>query len=70
MENYIQWANLLEFATMSMVVFSIVNFTKELPYVKLIPTKYYSWMIAFILIATVNVHESTFAVWDIILYAI
>lgn len=70
MENYIQWVDLLQFATMSMVVFSIVNFTKEIPYVKLIPTKYYSWMIAFTLILTVNIHQATFAYWDILLYAI
>ena len=70
MEQFIQWTDLLQFATLSMVVFSIVNFTKELPFVKSLPTKYYSWFVAFLLIVLVNVHQLTFAFWDVILYMI
>jgi hypothetical protein len=70
MENFIQWTDMLQFATLSMVVFSIVNFTKEIKFIKQIPTKYYSWLVAFVLILLVNVHQSTFAIWDILLYMI
>lgn len=70
MEQFLMWSNLLEFGTVSMIVFTIVNFTKELKFLKLIPTKYLSWMIAFVLILLVNIHQSTFAIWDILLYMI
>lgn len=70
MEQFASWEMLATFATLVTVVFTVVEFTKELPYVKAIPTKYYTWAIAFLLILLGNVYGGTFKVWDVLMYAI
>lgn len=68
MNDYITWDILAQYATFVTVVFMVVEFTKELPYIKNVKTKYYSAIIAFLLVLIVNLHGGTFGYWDIVLY--
>lgn len=70
LENFASWDMLLVFGSLVTVVFAIVEFTKELNYVKLIPTRYYTWIVAFTLILVANVHGGSFKLWDLLIYAI
>ena len=68
MNEYITWEILATYATFVTIVFMVVEFTKELPVIYLMPTKYYSAIIAFVLILLVQFHADTFAYFDIVLY--
>ena len=52
------------------IVFTVVEFTKEIKGIKLIPTKYWSALIAVTLMLIVNLHNGTFEYWDIVLYVL
>jgi len=69
-ESFVSWDMLITFSTFVASVFMLVEFTKELPLIKLIRTKYYSAIIAFILLVIVNLHGGTFEYWDIVLYVL
>lgn len=69
-EQFLQWAMLLEYATFIFIVFTVVEFTKEIKGIKLIPTKYWSALIAVTLMLIVNLHNGTFEYWDIVLYVL
>lgn len=68
MSEYITWDILTQYATFVTVVFMVVEFTKELKWIKSIPTKYYSAVIAFLLILAVQFHGGTFTPWNVVLY--
>lgn len=70
MNDYITWGVLTQYATFVTIVFMVVEFTKELKFIKAIQTKYYSAWVAFILMLAIQLHEGTFARWDIMLYAL
>ena len=70
MNDFITWAVLGTYATFVTMVYMVVEFTKELPPIKAIPTKYYSAIVAFFLMLAVVLHEGTFTFWDIVLYAL
>lgn len=70
MNDYITWEILTQYATFVTIVFMVVEFTKELPYIRAMKTKYYSAIVAFILIIAVQFHNGTFDWWDVILYAL
>lgn len=70
MNEFLTWAMLIEYATFVMVVFMIVEFTKGVPFIDRIPTKYWSALISMILLVVVNLHSGTFTYWDIVMYAI
>lgn len=70
MEQFIQMSDLLTFGTLVTVVFGITNFTKELRFIKKIPTKYWSWLIALALIISSNIYNNTFTYWNLIVYPI
>ena len=69
-DSFITWDTLLVYTTYVMVVYLIVKFTKELPFIKAIPTKYFVWFVSFIGLILINLHNSTFKLWDVLLYAI
>ena len=46
----------------------VVEFTKGLKYIKKIPTKYWSFFIAFILLTITNIVMGTFRAVDIVIY--
>lgn len=68
MNDYITWEILSQYATFVTIVFMVVEFTKELPYVKAIPTKYYSALVSFFLILATQFHAQTIEAWDVVLY--
>lgn len=70
MNEFITWETLAIFASLVTVVFGITEFIKEIPYIKLLKTKYLSWIIAFVLITVSNIVLKTFVPVDIFLYAI
>ena len=70
MEKFITWDILTTYATFVTVVFMVVEFTKELKIVKKIPTKYWSFLIAFILLTITNLVVGNFKAVDMILYAL
>lgn len=68
MTEFISWAILGEYTTLVTMVYIIIEFTKELPFIKKMPTKYWSAIISFLLISLTNLHSGGFQYWDIVLY--
>lgn len=67
-DNFIDWGMLATYGTLSTLTFTVVEFTKEIPIINKIKTKYYSAIIAFTLILLTQLHATTFNYWDIVLY--
>ena len=70
MEQFITWDILTTYATFVTIVFMVVEFTKDLKFIEKIPTKYWSFIVAFILLTVVNAVTGNFKTVDIILYAL
>lgn len=70
MEQFITWEILATYTSFITIVFMVVEFTKELPLIKKIPTKYWSFIISFILLTVVNLVGNTFNLVDLVLYAL
>ena len=70
LEDFVTWELLANYGTLISIVFTIVEFTKELPFIDMIKTKYYSAVIAFILILSTQLYLGTFEYWDILLYTL
>jgi len=70
MENFMTWETLLTYTTFVSTIFMVVEFTKELPFIKKIPTKYWSFLISLGLLIVVNVVMKDFRWEDIVLYAL
>jgi len=68
MENFLTWDVLKTYASFVSIVFMVVEFTKELKWVKKIPTRYWSFIISSILLTITNLVIGTFRFVDIILY--
>jgi len=68
MDSFLTWDNLTTYASFVTIVFMVVEFTKELKLVKKIPTKYWSFFIAVILMTITNIVMGTFKGIDIVLY--
>lgn len=68
MDNFLSWDTLTTYASFVTIVFMVVEFTKGLKYVKKIPTKYWSFFIAFILLTITNIVMGTFRAVDIVIY--
>ncbi len=67
-DNFITWNMVAVYGTLSMLTFMVVEFTKSIPIIEGIKTKYYSAVIAFTLILLTQLHAGTFNYWDIVLY--
>ena len=70
MENFMTWETLLTYTTFVSTIFMVVEFTKELPFIKKIPTTYWSFLISLGLLIIVNVVMKNFKWEDIVLYAL
>lgn len=70
MEQFITWDILTTYATFVTIVYMVVEFTKELKFAKKVPTKYWSFFIAFILLTITNLVVGNFKAVDMILYAL
>lgn len=70
MENFMTWETLLTYTSFVSTIYMVVEFTKELPIIKKIPTKYWSFLISLGLLVVVNVVMKDFKWEDIVLYAL
>lgn len=70
MENFMTWETLKAYTTFVTTVYMVVEFTKELPFIKKIPTRYWSFLISLGLLAIINVVMKEFRWEDIVLYAL
>lgn len=70
MQEFITWEMLGDFVKLTGIVLATTQFVKNLPLLKKIPTQYMSWLVSFLLITLTNIHTSSFAPMDIILYAL
>lgn len=68
MEQFLTWDVLKTYASFVSIVFMVVEFTKELKFVKKIPTKYWSFFISFVLLVITNIVMNSFSFIDIFLY--
>lgn len=70
MEEFLTWDVLSTYASFVTIVFMVVEFTKDLKGIKKIPTKYWSFVISFVLMIITNLALETFHFADLILYAL
>lgn len=70
MEQFITWDILTTYATFVTIIYMVVEFTKELKFVNKIKTKYWSFVVAFILLTIVNAVMGNFKIVDLVLYAL
>ena len=70
MEQFLTWDILKDYVTFVGIVFSIVAFTKSVWLINKIPTRLWSFIVSFFLLLLVNLHESTFEWFDIVIYGI
>ena len=70
MEQFLTWEMLRDFPTFVSIVFTIVAVTKNFWIIKKIPTRLWSIIVSFVLLALVNLQANTFTYWDIVLYFI
>ena len=70
MENFMTWETLLTYTTFVSTIFMVVEFTKELPLIKKIQTRYWSFLVSLGLLTIVNVVMKDFKWEDIVLYAL
>lgn len=70
MNEFITWEMLGDFVKLTGIVVAVTQFTKNAPIVKKIPTRYWSWIIAFILIVITSINTNKFAIMDTVLYAL
>lgn len=68
MEEFLTWEVLTTYTSFVSIVFMIVEFTKELKFIKKIPTKYWSFLISFALLVLTNIVMGSFRYVDIVLY--
>jgi hypothetical protein len=68
MNDFLTWDVLLTFTGLVTTTYMVTEFTKEIPFVNKIPTKYWSYFIALILLVSVNLVYDSFRYEDIILY--
>lgn len=70
MEQFLTWDILKDYVTFVGIVFSMVAFTKSAWLINKIPTRLWSFIVSFSLLVLVNLHESTFEWFDIVIYGI
>ena len=70
MENFLTWEVLETYASFVSIVYMVVEFTKEIKFIKKIPTKYWSFFVAFLLLIILNLVIKNFKLVDLVLYAL
>lgn len=68
MDSFLTWSALTSYSTFVAIVFMVVEFTKGIPGLRNLPTKYLSFLISFILLGVTNVVVGTFETADLVLY--
>ena len=70
MEQFLTWELISDYVTFVGIVFSIVAFTKNAWVINKIPTRLWSFVVAFLLLIVTNIHSNSFEWFDLIIYAI
>ena len=70
MTDFVTWGMLGDFVQLTAITFAVTQFFKNLPLIKKLPTQYFSWIVAFLLILVTNIQSGTFIWLDIILYVL
>lgn len=70
MENFMTWETLLTYTNFVSTIFMVVEFTKELPLIKKIQTRYWSFLVSLALLTIVNIVMKDFKWEDIVLYVL
>ena len=70
LNSFITWGMFAEFTTFVAIIVMIVQFIKELPLIKKVPTKYLSAIMAFGIMTIVAMHDGTFALWNLFIYGV
>ena len=70
MENFLTWEVLRTYASFVSIVYMVVEFTKGIKFIKKIPTKYWSFFVAFLLLIIINLVMKNFKLVDLVLYAL
>jgi len=70
MNNFVNWDMLFEWASFVSIVLMLTQFTKDIKIIKKIPTKYWSFIIALILMVISNLEANSFKIVDLVLYII
>lgn len=68
MDNFLTWESLTTYASFVSIIYMVVEFTKDLPLISKVPTKYWSFFISIILLSTTNWAIGVFVPKDIVLY--
>lgn len=68
MDSFLTWEVLLTFSGLVGAVYMTVEFTKELKFISKMPTKYWSYIVALILLIVSNLVIGTFEFKDLVLY--
>ena len=68
MNEFLTWEVLLTFTGLVTTTYMVTEFTKAIPLISKIPTKYWSYLIALILLFAVNIVTGSFRYEDIVLY--
>ena len=68
MNEFLTWEVLLTFTGLVTTTYMVTEFTKEIPLINKMPTKYWSYIIALILLLATNLVTGSFKYADIILY--
>lgn len=67
-DQFITYEMVTTFGSLAILVFMFVEFTKEIPGIKSIPTKYYAGLVALSLIIIAALRNGNFDYWNIPLY--
>lgn len=68
MNTFISWEMFADFSFFMSMIYMITEYLKDMKFIKLLPTKYLSSIIAFVLLMTVSLHNGTFLFWNMPLY--
>ena len=68
MDSFLTWEVLLTFSGLVGAVYMVVEFTKEIKVISKIQTKFWSYIVALIILVVTNIVTGTFAIKDVLLY--
>lgn len=68
MNDFLTWESLTTYVNFVSIVFVIVEFTKNINFIKKYPTKLWSFWVAFFLQIIVRIATNTFNILDLFLY--
>lgn len=68
MNEFLTWEVLLTFTGLVTTTYMVTEFTKEIPLINKMQTKYWSYLIALVLLFSVNLVTGSFRYEDIVLY--